>query len=75
MSLEHSHTCTVNFRLAVQIDQSHFAKLVNLLNVIGQFMFQYCVVWTTYLHKDLNVYTTMIMEHQGLEHKVLNTTE
>ena len=41
---------TVNFRLVVQkrniefqTDQSRSAKLPNLLNAIGQFMFQYCV--------------------------------
>ena len=41
---------TMNFRLVVQkcniefqIDQSDSAKLSGLLNVIGQFTFQYCV--------------------------------
>ena len=48
--------CTVNFRLLVQkrniefqIDQSRSARLPNSQNVIGQFIFQYCVMWTTNL--------------------------
>jgi len=47
---------TVNFRLVVQkcniefqIDQSHSAKMSGLPNAIGQFTFQYCVLWTTNL--------------------------
>ena len=47
---------TVNFRLLVQkrniefqFDQSRSARLPNSLNAIGQFKFQYCVMWTTNL--------------------------
>jgi len=32
-----------------QIDESHSVKLSSWLNVIGQFIFQYCVLWTTNL--------------------------
>ena len=47
---------TVYFRLVVrkrniefQIDESHSSKLSSWLNAIGQFIFQYCVMWTTNL--------------------------
>ena len=47
---------TIYFRLVVrkrniefQIDESHSAKLSSWLNAIGQFIFQYCVMWTTNL--------------------------
>ena len=48
---------TVNFRLVVQkcnigfqVGQSHLAKLSSLPNVIGQFIFQCCILWTTEIY-------------------------
>jgi len=48
-----NNTYTINLRLGVQkhniefqIDQSHSANLSSLPNVIGHFIFRYCVLWT-----------------------------
>jgi len=62
ITAQYSVTCyqkyviTVYFRLIVrkrniefQIDKSYSAKLSSWLNAIGQFIFQYCVMWTTNL--------------------------
>jgi len=55
----------VYFRLVVrkrniefQIDESHSAKLSSWLNAIGQFIFQYCVTWTTNLKFTVPVQLT-----------------
>ena len=69
--------CTVYFRLVVQKTQywisnwrSHSAKLSSWLNAIGQFIFQYCVMWTTdlkfgvhYVHITSSTEVIIIMWH------------
>ena len=36
-----------NAMIEFQIDPSHLAQLSSLLNAISQFIFQYCIMWTT----------------------------